>query len=110
MWAQRRVGLTGESSWETEMPRPPLEAVRRLVGHTIAEVECELIVETLIDQDGNRTNSARILGISLRTLRNKIHEYRKWGKVLPGPREPTELDAIAQRDRPLKTQTRTNAS
>ena len=47
------------------------EAVRRLVGHTIAEVECELIVETLKDQCGSRTASAKLLGISLRTLRNK---------------------------------------
>ena len=49
------------------------EAVRRLVGHTVAEVECELIVETLKDQCGSRTASAKLLGISIRTLRNKIH-------------------------------------
>jgi|APPan5920702963_1055757.scaffolds.fasta_scaffold41606_1 DNA-binding NtrC family response regulator len=61
------------------------EAVRRLVGHTIAEIECELIVETLIDQGGSRTNASRILGISLRTLRNKIREYRKRGRTLPEP-------------------------
>ena len=62
------------------------EAVKRLVGHTIAEIECELIVETLIDQGGSRTNASKILGISLRTLRNKIREYRKRGKILPEPR------------------------
>ena len=59
------------------------EAVRRLVGHTIAEVECELIVETLKDQCGSRTASAKLLGISLRTLRNKIHEYSARGKIVP---------------------------
>jgi len=62
------------------------EAVKRLVGHTIAEIECELIVETLIDQGGSRTHASKILGISLRTLRNKIREYRKRGKILPEPR------------------------
>jgi len=62
------------------------EAVKRLVGHTIAEIECELIVETLKDQGGSRTNASKILGISLRTLRNKIREYRKHGKILPEPR------------------------
>ena len=59
------------------------EAVRRLVGHTVAEVECELIVETLKDQCGSRTASAKLLGISLRTLRNKIHEYSARGKIVP---------------------------
>ena len=61
------------------------EAVRRLVGHTIAEVECELIVGTLKDQCGSRTASAKLLGISLRTLRNKIHEYSARGKIVPKP-------------------------
>jgi DNA-binding NtrC family response regulator len=61
------------------------EVVRQLVGHTIAEVECELIVETLKDQRGSRTTSAKLLGISIRTLRNKIHEYKARGKILPNP-------------------------
>ena len=34
-----------------------------------------LIVETLVSLEGNRTRAARQLGISLRTLRNKINEY-----------------------------------
>jgi two-component system, response regulator FlrC len=72
------------SSW-FEFSADQTEAVRRLVGHTIAEVECELIIETLIDQCGSRTNAARLLGISLRTLRNKIHEYNARGKILPKP-------------------------
>ena len=66
-------------------PQIRLEAVRRLVGHTIAEVECELIVGTLKDQCGSRTASAKLLGISLRTLRNKIHEYSARGKIVPKP-------------------------
>ena len=59
------------------------EAVRRLVGHRIAEVERELIIETLADRGGSRTNAAKLLGISIRTLRNKIHEYNDRGRIVP---------------------------
>jgi len=62
-----------------------IEAIRRLVGRTISDVECELIIETLADQRGSRTNAAKLLGISLRTLRNKIHEYDERGKIVPKP-------------------------
>lgn len=43
---------------------------------TIREMERWLIVDTLRRLDGNRTQAARELGISLRTLRNKIREYQ----------------------------------
>ena len=46
-----------------------------LVGRTVADVERELILETLKDRGGNRTHAAGILGISIRTLRNKLNEY-----------------------------------
>ena len=74
-----------ELSPSLELSGDQTEAVRRLVGHTIAQVECELIIETLINQDRSRTNAARVLGISIRTLRNKIHEYRARGKIVPEP-------------------------
>ena len=52
------------------------EAVTRaLVGRTVADVERELILETLGSTLGNRTHAANILGISIRTLRNKLKEY-----------------------------------
>jgi DNA-binding NtrC family response regulator len=60
--------------------------VRRLVGTTVADVERELIVQTLADADGNRTVSARILGVSIRTLRNKITEYTDDGIDVQRPR------------------------
>jgi len=47
-----------------------------LVGNRIAEVEKQLIIETLDSVEGNRTRAAEVLGISIRTLRNKINEYR----------------------------------
>jgi DNA-binding NtrC family response regulator len=61
------------------------EAVRQLVGLTIAEVECELIIKTLADRHGRRTEAAKLLGISIRTLRNKILEYNERGKIVPKP-------------------------
>ncbi|MFH1157544.1 MAG: sigma-54 dependent transcriptional regulator [Pseudomonadota bacterium] len=45
------------------------------VGRTVADVERELIVNTLGHCLGNRTHAANILGISIRTLRNKLKEY-----------------------------------
>ena len=61
------------------------EAFRQLVGCTIAEAECGLIIETLAEQQGSRTKAAKLLGISIRTLRNKIHEYEERGKTIPKP-------------------------
>jgi DNA-binding NtrC family response regulator len=47
---------------------------RALVGRTVADVERDLILETLKHCLGNRTHAANILGISIRTLRNKLNE------------------------------------
>lgn len=44
-------------------------------GTTIREVEKELILITLEHNDGNRTRSAAELGITRRTLQNKLKEY-----------------------------------
>jgi DNA-binding NtrC family response regulator len=44
-------------------------------GTTVREMERSLICRTLNDTSGNRTRAARILGISLRTLRNKLNEF-----------------------------------
>ncbi|MDR1921242.1 MAG: sigma-54 dependent transcriptional regulator [Candidatus Adiutrix sp.] len=43
---------------------------------TIEEMERRLIGQALNETEGNRTHAARILGISVRTLRNKLAEYR----------------------------------
>ena len=48
---------------------------------TLWEMEKGLISRTLDEVEGNRTHAARILGISVRTLRNKLKEY---GQILPG--------------------------
>lgn len=44
---------------------------------TIWEMERDLILKTLEQHHGNRTHAARTLGISIRTLRNKLREYRE---------------------------------
>jgi DNA-binding NtrC family response regulator len=62
------------------------EAVTRsLVGRTVADVERDLILETLKHCLGNRTHAANILGISIRTLRNKLNEYSTAGVPIPAP-------------------------
>ena len=45
------------------------------VGVSLSDVERELILKTLEAQDGNRTSTAEVLGISVRTLRNKLSQY-----------------------------------
>jgi two-component system response regulator FlrC len=62
------------------------EAVTRgLVGRTVADVERDLILDTLDHCLGNRTHAAKILGISIRTLRNKLNEYVEAGVDVPEP-------------------------
>src|SRR5436309_11904064 len=58
---------------------------RALVGRTVADVERDLILETLKHCLGNRTHAANILGISIRTLRNKLNEYSTDGVPVPPP-------------------------
>jgi len=56
-----------------------------LVGRTVAEVERHLILDTLEHTLGNRTHAATILGISIRTLRNKLRQYGDEGVRIPPP-------------------------
>ena len=59
--------------------------VGTLVGRTVADVERDLIIETLQHCLGNRTHAAGILGISIRTLRNKLQQYKQEGLSVPLP-------------------------
>ena len=61
--------------------------VRELVGRTVADVERDLILDTLQHCLGNRTHAANILGISIRTLRNKLKLYSQEGIQVPAPGE-----------------------
>ncbi|MCB1651101.1 MAG: sigma-54-dependent Fis family transcriptional regulator [Alphaproteobacteria bacterium] len=58
-------------------------AVETLVGRSIADVERDMIVNTLEHCLGNRTHAANILGISIRTLRNKLNQYKDEGVNIP---------------------------
>ena len=60
-------------------------ASRAFVGQTVAAVEQQLIIDTLQHCLGNRTHAANILGISIRTLRNKLKEYTEAGVSVPAP-------------------------
>ena len=51
----------------------------------MAQVERDLILDTLDHCLGNRTHAAKILGISIRTLRNKLNEYVSAGLDVAEP-------------------------
>jgi len=56
--------------------KPQLESREVPVGSTLKEMEKQLILKTLDEVSGNRTHAAKVLGVSIRTLRNKLNEYR----------------------------------
>ena len=72
-------------------PAAAAAASGNLVGRTVAEVERDLILETLSHTLGNRTHAANILGISIRTLRNKLKQYSDEGLSVPMPGEPERV-------------------
>ncbi len=57
------------------------------VGQTVAGMERRLIIDTLKHTLGNRTTAANILGISIRTLRNKLKQYQQEGFDVPAANE-----------------------
>jgi DNA-binding NtrC family response regulator len=61
------------------------EPADTMVGRTVAQVEQDLILQTLDHCLGNRTHAANILGISIRTLRNKLKQYTEDGVAVPAP-------------------------
>jgi DNA-binding NtrC family response regulator len=76
---QRGAGAVAHAALAAE------QVSRALVGRTVAEVERDLILETLKHCLGNRTHAANVLGISIRTLRNKLNEYSADGVPIPPP-------------------------
>ena len=77
-----------------QAPNPAAQAAataesvaRTMVGRTVADVERDLILDTLDHCLGNRTHAATILGISIRTLRNKLNQYADEGADVPPPGE-----------------------
>ncbi len=56
------------------------DALGITVGMSMREAEKKLIFETLRNLNGNRTQAAKVLSISIRTLRNKLNEYAEEGE------------------------------
>lgn len=73
------VQLNGGTSAGTDTSTSTGGMATGMVGMTVAEVERDLIIDTLDHCLGNRTHAATILGISIRTLRNKLHQYTDQG-------------------------------
>jgi DNA-binding NtrC family response regulator len=65
-----------------------------LVGSTVADVERGLIIDTLDHCLGNRTHAANILGISIRTLRNKLKLYSENGFNVAPPGENGQQSSV----------------
>jgi DNA-binding NtrC family response regulator len=68
-------------------PMPERRFLPEGVPIDLASLERLAVQEALRRENGNRTHAARVLGISLRTLRNKLREYRSAGNPerVPGP-------------------------
>ncbi len=76
------------------------EATRGLLGHTVAGVERELILLTVECCNGNRSYAATVLGISVRTLRNKLKEYSRDGIAVPSSGHSRKRRAAHAKPRP----------
>ena len=69
----KKIATDLDADWTTHLP----------VGKTIKLVETYFILKTLEYHNGNRTHTSKTLGISLRTLRNKLNEFASAGLCVP---------------------------
>ena len=78
---ERAVALSNDNEIQAsaiQFSHSPAHALPS-AGSTLSEMERKLILQTLQLTQQNKTRAAQILGISIRTLRNKLHEYREAG-------------------------------
>ncbi|MCE3257234.1 MAG: helix-turn-helix, Fis-type [Nitrobacter vulgaris] len=75
--------IKDQGSIQDQAALTPDAVIPLLVGSTVDEIERELVLQTLARCDGNRTRAARVLGVSVRTLRNKIRQYTTMGLDVP---------------------------
>lgn len=66
------------------------EALRALLGQSLTELEREHILLTLECCGGNRILAAEVLGISVRTLRNKLRKFAQEGMPIAAPGTPSK--------------------
>jgi len=81
------INTAGADTLASQAAQTAEHISRSMVGQTVADVERNLILDTLDHCLGNRTHAANILGISIRTLRNKLNLYAEDGEVIPAPGE-----------------------
>jgi DNA-binding NtrC family response regulator len=79
--------VVAAASYATQAAQTAESLSRAMVGRTVADVERDLILDTLDHVLGNRTHAANILGISIRTLRNKLNQYMDEGVPVAAPGE-----------------------
>jgi two-component system, response regulator FlrC len=81
------AGVSSASTQETPSPATDAlknpGAVEALIGKPLADIERDMILNTLEHTLGNRTHAAKLLGISIRTLRNKLNQYKDEGVAVP---------------------------
>ena len=82
---QPLTGATYDAGPASRAAQTADAVTRAYVGQTVAQMEKTLILDTLGHCLGNRTHAANILGISIRTLRNKLNEYADEGTPIPAP-------------------------
>ncbi|WOH49520.1 helix-turn-helix domain-containing protein [Bradyrhizobium sp. sBnM-33] len=81
------IGAACDRASEIPLPDSPAlsphQIVPMLIGSTVEAIERELVLQTLARCHGNRTHAARVLGLSVRTMRNKIRQYATDGADIP---------------------------
>lgn len=70
-----RANLPGEFGKTTAKGGSDLGSLKFPIGTTVEAMERELILQTLAATNNNKTRAAELLGISLKTLHNKLKEY-----------------------------------
>jgi DNA-binding NtrC family response regulator len=73
---QRAVFLCKDEIIDIEDLMLEDEMLKACPGGKIKDVEKDLIMQTLNDVNGNKTKAAKILGVSVRTIRNKLNKYK----------------------------------
>ncbi|HEV2696804.1 MAG TPA: helix-turn-helix domain-containing protein, partial [Terriglobales bacterium] len=79
--------------------RPSLDdadSIRVGVGTTVGEAERLLILKTLESTNNNKTRAAEVLGISLKTLHNKLKEYGSSAGDGAGRAEKEEAEGVGE--------------